>query len=103
MTAQAISLPMIPPQVDVKSARDDSPQPAFPVAGFRQTGLASGSRRWAGRSSRTRGATMTMRKLTAPDGERSAHAELRTIAKEQAALRRLAMMAADGAPPPTVF
>jgi GAF domain-containing protein len=104
MTAQAISLPMIPPQASVKSAPDDSREPAFPAAGFRQTGgLVSRLRRWAGRGSRTRGATMTMRKLTALDNERSAREELRAIAREQAALRRVATLVARGAPPPAVF
>jgi signal transduction histidine kinase len=104
MTARAIALPMIPPQAGVKSARDDSREPAFPVTGFRQAGgLASRSRHWAGRSSRTRGATMTMRKLTALDNERSARGELRAIAREQAALRRVATLVAGGASPPAVF
>jgi signal transduction histidine kinase len=46
---------------------------------------------------------MTMRKLTALDNERCARGELRAIAAERAALRRVATLVARGAPPPAVF
>jgi signal transduction histidine kinase len=46
---------------------------------------------------------MTKRKLSALADERAAREELRAIAGEQAALRRVATLVARGAPPPAVF
>jgi signal transduction histidine kinase len=48
-------------------------------------------------------AAMTMRLLSVVDDERSAREELRTVADEQAALRRVATLVARGAPPAAVF
>ena len=48
-------------------------------------------------------AAMTMRMLRVLDDERSAREELRTVAEEQAALRRVAVLVARAAPPEDVF
>jgi signal transduction histidine kinase len=104
MSIYADAAPVIAPLAGFGAARDRSRKPASPAVRVRRPGgAATRSRRWALRGSRARVAAMTMRKLSVLDGERVAREELRAIAGEQAALRRVAALAARGAPPAAVF
>jgi signal transduction histidine kinase len=104
MSIYADAAPVIAPPAGFGAARDRSRKPASPAVRVRRPGgAATRSRRWTLRGSRARVAAMTMRKLSVLDDERVAREKLRAIADEQTALRRVATLAARGAPPSAVF
>jgi signal transduction histidine kinase len=104
MSIYADAASVIASLADFGTAPDRGRKLASPVVRARRPGGAvTRSRRCTLRGSRARAAAMTMRKLGALDGERVAREKLRAIADEQAALRRVAALAARGAPPSAVF